>query len=245
MRIKRFVVPLALAATVAIVFGACSTQGTAAPSGGVAAPSGAKALKIGFVTDVGTLDDKSFNEAGWLGTKDAAAALGTTPANIVTKAPADYAANIATFVDQGYDVIVTSGFAMGDATTIAAKKYPKVGFVGTDQGVCILPDGAPDPKFGCKGDADEAPAQPPGPRLQGAAGRLSRGHRCGHPQQDRRHRRGRRHHHHPARGSLHQGLPERCPLGEPEHQGPPDLRVDAISRRPSSTRPPESRSPSR
>ena len=55
----------------------------------------------------------------------------------MTKAPADYAANIKTFVDQGYDVIVTVGFAMGDATTAAAKQYPKVKFIGVDQGVCI------------------------------------------------------------------------------------------------------------
>jgi basic membrane protein A len=108
--------------------------------------------KVGFVTDVGTLEDKSFNEAAWIGTQAAAKALGGTASNIVTKNAADYAANIKTFVDQGYGIIVTSGFAMGDATAIAAKLYPKVKFVGTDQGVCIDETGKPDPKFGCKGD---------------------------------------------------------------------------------------------
>ena len=108
--------------------------------------------KVGLVTDVGTLEDKSFNEASWVGAQAGAKALGGTSSNIVTKAAADYAANIKTFVDQGYGTIVTVGFAMGDATTIAAKQYPKVKFIGVDQGVCIDETGKGDPTFACKGD---------------------------------------------------------------------------------------------
>lgn len=109
--------------------------------------------KVGLVTDVGTLEDKSFNEASWVGAQAGAKLLSGTASNIVTKAPADYAANIKTFVDQGYGVIVTVGFAMGDATTIAAKQYPGVKFVGVDQGVCVDETGKGDPTFACKGDA--------------------------------------------------------------------------------------------
>lgn len=108
--------------------------------------------KVGLVTDVGTLEDKSFNEASWVGAQAGAKAIGGTASNIVTKAPADYAANIKTFVDQGYGVIVTVGFAMGDATTVAAKQYPNVKFVGVDQGVCIDAEGKGDPTFACAGD---------------------------------------------------------------------------------------------
>ena len=108
--------------------------------------------KVGLVTDVGTLEDKSFNEASWVGTQAGAKALGGTASNIVTKATTDYAANIKTFVDQGYGIIVTVGFAMGDATTVAAKQYPKVKFIGVDQGVCIDETGKGDPTFACKGD---------------------------------------------------------------------------------------------
>ena len=108
--------------------------------------------KVGLVTDVGTLEDKSFNEASWVGAQAGATAISGTASNIVTKAPADYAANIKTFVDQGYGTIVTVGFAMGDATTTAAKQYPKVKFIGVDQGVCIDETGKSDPTFACKGD---------------------------------------------------------------------------------------------
>ncbi len=114
--------------------------------------SSADVKKVGLVTDVGTLEDKSFNEASWVGTQAGAKALGGTASNIVTKATTDYAANIKTFVDQGYGVIVTVGFAMGDATTVAAKQYPKVKFIGVDQGVCIDETGKGDPTFACKGD---------------------------------------------------------------------------------------------
>jgi len=114
--------------------------------------SSADIKKVGLVTDVGTLEDKSFNEASWVGAQAGAKALGGTASNIVTKAPADYAANIKNFVDQGYGIIVTVGFAMGDATTVAAKTYPAVKFIGVDQGVCIDASGKSDPTFACAGD---------------------------------------------------------------------------------------------
>jgi basic membrane protein A len=41
---------------------------------------------------------------------------------------------------------------MGDATTVAAKQYPTVKFIGVDQGVCIDETGKGDPTFACKGD---------------------------------------------------------------------------------------------
>jgi basic membrane protein A len=124
---------VALTGLVLVATAACGT------SGGGGSP-GAKAWKIGLVTDVGTLEDKSFNEASWKGTQDGAAKVGGTAANIVTKAPADYGTNIQSFIDQKYDIIVTVGFAMGDATLKAAKANPNVKFVGIDQFICIPKD---------------------------------------------------------------------------------------------------------
>ena len=110
--------------------------------------------KIGLVTDVGQLEDKSFNEAAWLGLQDAAKELGATADNIVTKDPKDYQVNMKTFADKGFGIIVTSGFALGNDTTIAAKKYPNVQFIGTDQFICVTEAGAPDTATPptCKGD---------------------------------------------------------------------------------------------
>jgi len=114
--------------------------------------SGAEWL-IGGVTDVGQLEDKSFNEGGWCGTIAGATSVGGSAEVIVTEDPADYAANIQTFIDQGYQIIVTYGFALGNATTIAAKENPDIWFIGLDQPVCVDENGDPDPTFTCAGDA--------------------------------------------------------------------------------------------
>jgi basic membrane protein A len=128
---RRRSIGLSLLAVVAILATACNA-GSPAP----------KALKVGMVTDVGTLDDKSFNEASWKGTQDGAAKVGGTAQNIVTKTPADYGPNIQTFVDQKYDVIVTVGFALGDATLKAAQANPTIKFIGVDQFICVPKDAA-------------------------------------------------------------------------------------------------------
>jgi basic membrane protein A len=89
-------------------------------------------LCVGLVTDVGKIDDKSFNQSAWEGVK-LAEELGATVQYIETTDAKDYDKNIATFADEGYDVIVTVGFALGEATAAAAAKYPDVDFVGVDQ----------------------------------------------------------------------------------------------------------------
>lgn len=91
-------------------------------------------LQIGLVThEGGEIDDQSFNQAVWLGVQAAAASLGAEAAYIETQDSTDYAANIAEFAENGYDIIVTVGVAMGDATRAAAVAYPNIHFIGADQ----------------------------------------------------------------------------------------------------------------
>ncbi len=152
MRKQRFGLVATFAAA-AIVLGACQGGGSGSPAAsGSAGPQ--SDLKIGLVTDVGTLDDKNFNQFSCEGAKDGAAAIGAPdPKSIVTNASADYAKNIQSFVDQKFDVIVTVGFALGNDTTKAAKANPDIKFIGVDQSVCVDENGAPDATFACKGDA--------------------------------------------------------------------------------------------
>nr|MBP8974631.1 BMP family ABC transporter substrate-binding protein [Anaerolineae bacterium] len=89
-------------------------------------------LRIGLVTDVGQINDKSFNQSSWEGVL-AAEACGATVNYIETVDAADYADNIAEFAENDYDVIVTVGFALGNATLEAAALYPDVLFIGVDQ----------------------------------------------------------------------------------------------------------------
>ncbi len=161
---------LALLAGLAIVVAACQAGATASPAPSEsAAPSVApsesgaptptpeptpayKPIKVGVVTDVGQLEDKSFNQASNEGSQEAAATAGGTHDVIVTQNISDYAQNIQTFVDQGYDVIVTVGFLIGTDTTKAAKANPGIKFVGVDQGICVDANGDPDATFTCAGD---------------------------------------------------------------------------------------------
>ncbi|MCL4867456.1 MAG: BMP family ABC transporter substrate-binding protein [Anaerolineae bacterium] len=88
---------------------------------------------VGLVTDVGEVDDKSFNQSAWEGVLRAQAELDANVEYIETQDAKDYATNIALFADKKYDVIVTVGFALGDATHEAAAKYPDIKFIGVDQ----------------------------------------------------------------------------------------------------------------
>jgi basic membrane protein A and related proteins len=88
---------------------------------------------VGLVTDVGKIDDKSFNQSTWEGVKQAEKDLGAVVQYIETTDSKDYAKNIAQFGDAKYDVIVTVGFALGEATQAAGKQYPNVKFIGVDQ----------------------------------------------------------------------------------------------------------------
>jgi basic membrane protein A len=148
---KKLYTVIALVVIALLVLSACGGAAPAATQAPTEAP--AKALKIGVVTDVGQLEDKSFNQASYEGANAAADKLGATFDVIVTQNISDYKQNIQTFVDQGFDVIVTVGFLIGTDTTTAAKANPNVKFIGVDQGICVDEQGAPDPTFGCKGDA--------------------------------------------------------------------------------------------
>lgn len=101
---------------------------------------GGSGIKVGMVTDIGQLEDKSFNEFSWKGVQDGASAVGGTAKNIVTKDVADYKQNIQSFIDQQYEVIVTVGFLIGTDTLAAAKANPNVQFIGVDQ---FIPDPVP------------------------------------------------------------------------------------------------------
>lgn len=90
-------------------------------------------LCIGFVTDVGEIDDGGFNQSGWDGVQQAGEENNAQVKFIETKDAKDYANNLQLFIDDGFDIIVTSGFAMGEATEEAARANPDIYFIGTDQ----------------------------------------------------------------------------------------------------------------
>lgn len=87
-----------------------------------------------LVTDVGKINDGTFNQFAYEGMMMAVDEFGLDSTFIETQAPTDYEANLNTCVSEGYDAIVTVGFFLGDATAAAAAANPDVYFIGVDQG---------------------------------------------------------------------------------------------------------------
>ena len=153
MQLKRLYGVMAVLLTFAMLFTACTApvvpaapaaddagaaEATAeAPAEGDTAAAPASDIMIGLVTDVGRVNDRSFNQSAWEGVRQAGEALGLTEGEgykyIETQDAKEYADNIQQFVDAGYNVIVTVGFALGEATTLAATENPDTYFIGVDQ----------------------------------------------------------------------------------------------------------------
>jgi len=89
---------------------------------------------VGLVTSVGKVDDHAFNQSAWEGVQQAEEEELVHLARTIESVDGrDYDENIAAFADAEYDVIVTVGSALGQATTAAAEEYPQVYFIGVDQ----------------------------------------------------------------------------------------------------------------
>jgi basic membrane protein A and related proteins len=96
-----------------------------------------KGFKIGLVTDVGRISDRSFNQSAWEGALAACKQLGLKEGEdckyIETKDAKDYQDNMRQFADAGFPVIVTVGFALSADTITMAKAFPNINFIGVDQ----------------------------------------------------------------------------------------------------------------
>lgn len=88
---------------------------------------------VGLVTASGTITE-GINREAWLGLQDARSdGLADRIDYIQTVDSRDRAKNITVFAEQGYDLIITVGFAMSDATGAAAERYPHSKFAGIEQ----------------------------------------------------------------------------------------------------------------
>ncbi|GAC1614095.1 MAG: hypothetical protein NVS9B1_23250 [Candidatus Dormibacteraceae bacterium] len=103
-------------------------------TGGGGGASCSKTWKVGLVTDVGKLSDKSFNFDSFKGVQDAQAdaSLCVQGKAIESSTADDYPKNIQQFLDQKYDLIIGVGFNLGDAVTKAAKANPGTKFLLVD-----------------------------------------------------------------------------------------------------------------
>ncbi len=129
---------------------------TTAPETTAPSTPQAGAWTVAVVTDVGTIDDKNFNQYSYEGAQLGARLIGATdPAYVVPADASEYASDIQSFLDNGANMIVTVGFNLNNDTLVAAKANPDVWFIGVDQNACVDETGAPDSTFTCAGDASQ------------------------------------------------------------------------------------------
>lgn len=84
-------------------------------------------FRVGLVTDVGGIDDKSFNQGTWEGVVKFAQDNKLAKADykyLQSSAEADYVPNLSTFSDEKLNLIVAPGFLFNNAMAEVAGKYP-------------------------------------------------------------------------------------------------------------------------
>jgi basic membrane protein A len=93
-------------------------------------------IKIGLITDVGGVNDGSFNQSAWEGLQRAQADLGIEVNYLESKTDSDYTPNIEQFMDEEYDLIICVGYQLADALRTAAEANPDQKFAIIDDASC-------------------------------------------------------------------------------------------------------------
>ena len=126
---KRISVFLAMVLVLGLIAG-CAPKAPA-PAPETPAPV-EQAVKIAMVTDVGGVNDRSFNQSAWEGLQRAKNDLGVEVNYLESRQEADYETNIETLVDQGNELVWGIGYLMGNTIEEAVKNYPDQKFAIID-----------------------------------------------------------------------------------------------------------------
>ncbi|MGK2950702.1 MAG: BMP family lipoprotein [Acidimicrobiales bacterium] len=101
-----------------------------AKDAGIEAPEG---FTVRLVTDIGKVDDQTFNQYAYEGMVAAEECFGLETSFIETASEADYQENISTALEGDPEVVITVGFLLTDDTGAAAAEHPDTDFIGIDQ----------------------------------------------------------------------------------------------------------------
>ena len=94
--------------------------------------AGSDTFKVAQVTDLGGIDDKSFNAGAYQGITRAVEELGIEGKYLESQQQSDYAKNIQQLLDEDTDLIITVGFLLGVDTATFAKANPETKFAIVD-----------------------------------------------------------------------------------------------------------------
>ena len=114
---------------------------SAAAGGTIKTPDAdAAGVRIGMITDVGGIDDDSFNQSAWEGLQELARATGCTVDYIESTSTEEFLANFTTMAESGYQLVWGVGYACADAMLEAAERYPGVHFAVVDSEYAETPE---------------------------------------------------------------------------------------------------------
>jgi basic membrane protein A and related proteins len=126
---RRWTLGVALA-LVAVLALAVASVGSAKP--------GQDDVKLAVVTDIGGLNDRSFNQAANKGRLDSEKQLGVQTRVFVTKTAGDRIPNLRTAATQGYNLVFGVGFLMFEPLDVVAPRSPDTTFAGIDVSIGLL-----------------------------------------------------------------------------------------------------------
>jgi basic membrane protein A len=134
-RSPRLLLLVGALAALALVVAACGSSSKSSSSGssssGQSTPA-AKKLRVAMVTDIGGLNDRSFNASAYKGLQEAKQQLGVDIRVLTSSSNADYVPNLSTLARQKYDVVFGVGFLMADAVEKVAHSFPNTKFAIID-----------------------------------------------------------------------------------------------------------------
>ncbi|PUF89023.1 MULTISPECIES: BMP family protein [unclassified Geobacillus] len=129
---KRFGLALSLVLAAGTLLSACGGQG-----GNNAGDKGKDTFSVAMVTDVGGIDDKSFNQSAWEGLQKFGKENGLKKGRggydyLQSSSDTDYPTNLNKLVRSDFDLIYGIGYLMGDAVKEVAEQNPKKHFAIVD-----------------------------------------------------------------------------------------------------------------
>ncbi len=115
-----------------LVAAGCGDDESSSSGGSGSSSSSEKKIKVGLVTDIGGLNDRSFNQLANEGLERAKSELKVDGRVLTSAKNSDYVPNLSSLAQQKYDIVIGVGFLMSDAIDTVAKKFPDTNFAIID-----------------------------------------------------------------------------------------------------------------
>lgn len=134
---------LVIVLAAAVLLSGCSAktkQESTQPNNTTQQAKNNKDFKVGLVTDVGGINDHSFNQLAYQGLEKASKDLGITVNVIQSKQMTDYVPNLTNFAQQKYNLVIAVGFLMHDAVEEVSKQFPDTKFMIIDSEITDRPN---------------------------------------------------------------------------------------------------------